>query len=131
MMLPVRASGQWYRRSRIFRLIRMTCTVMWRRGHKGVGTKVEDAEEASERVEECSRPSEVDGGRKRGLFLPAVVGDEGTEGEESCPEAALGGAVVEGRGESGEPEPTRAVCPGEPRALGGFRERHFHERVVA
>ena len=43
--------------------------------------------------------------RSRAGLLPAVVGDEGAEGEESCPEAAFSVSVVEGRGEGGEPEP--------------------------
>ena len=73
-----------------------------------------------------SRSRDIEGGG----CLFAVVGDEGAEGEEGCPKAAFGVGVVEGRGESGEPESTRALRPSEPRALGGFQERHLSERVI-
>lgn len=62
---------------------------------------------------------------------PAVVRDEGAEGEEGCPEVAFGIGVIEGRGQSGEPETAGALRPSEPHALRGFRKRHLRERVVA
>ena len=104
------------RRLRIFRL--GEGPVRWRSTgqHEGEDDK-------GERREEVGR-------RREWGWLPAFVGNEGAQGEEGCPEAAFGVGVVESRGESGKPEPTHAFRPDEPRALGGFRERHFHQRVV-